>query len=316
MIETASIASTRCDVEFPSLGATLRGWLYLPDKRPAAAVIMAHGFSATRHMTINKYAEAICAAGCAALVYDHRGFGASGGEPRLQVNPWVQARGYMDAIGFMSGLNDIDSERIAVWGDSNSAGVACVVTAVDERVRAAVLQVPSFGEKPPSDDPTDQQFAKLKETLLSSEVLNHGRPLVGPMPVVSADQVRQPSALRPLTAFRWFIEYGGRLGAEWTNDVTIALGDQPMPWLPGLSAKHVRVPVLMIVSPQDEMARSNPAVTRLIFEAIPSAKEWFSIRGGHFGLLHWPSELFSEAQAVQVAFLRRWLVEPTLPVRA
>jgi uncharacterized protein len=304
-------AFARREVEFTSLGATLRGWLYLPDKRPAAAVVMAHGFSATRHMTINKYAEAICAAGCAALVYDHRGFGASGGEPRLQVNPWVQARGYMDAISFVSGTDEIANERIAVWGDSNSAGVACVVAAVDERVRAVVLQVPSFGEKPPPADPTGQQFAKLKETLLSSEVLGHGRPLVGPMPVVSADQVRQPSALKPLTAFRWFIEYGGALGSEWTNDVTIALGDQPMPWLPGLSAQHVRVPVLMIVSPQDEMARSNPTVTRIMFDAIPATKEWYSISGGHFGLLYWPSELFSEAQAVQVTFLRRWLVEQT-----
>jgi len=51
---------------------------------------MAHGFSATRSMTIDKYAEAFCANGFAVLLYDHRGFGASGGEPRLEVNPWTQ----------------------------------------------------------------------------------------------------------------------------------------------------------------------------------------------------------------------------------
>jgi hypothetical protein len=37
-----------------------------------------------------------------------------------------------------------------------------------------------------------------------------------------------------------------------------------------------------------------------------SPKEWYSIGGGHFGLLYHPSELFSEAQAVEVSFLRRW----------
>jgi hypothetical protein len=38
---------------------------------------MAHGFSATRHMTADKYAEVFHAAGLAVLLYDHRGFGDS-----------------------------------------------------------------------------------------------------------------------------------------------------------------------------------------------------------------------------------------------
>ena len=299
----------RVDVEFTSLDARLRGWLYLPDRRPAPVVVMAHGFSATRHMAIDKYAEALCAAGFAALVYDHRGFGASDGEPRQQVNPWVQARGYLDALGFVTARQEVDAERIAVWGDSNSAGIASVVAAIDSRVRAAILQVPSFGEGASADDPTGEKFQSLKDTLLAPDVLTFGQPLVGPLPVVSTDQVRQPSALRPLTAFRWFIEYGGRLGSEWINDVTVALGDRPMPWTPGLAASHLRAPTLMIVAPQDEMPRSNPMVTRRAFDAIPGAKEWYSIGGGHFGLLYHPSDLFSEAQAVQVAFLRRCLID-------
>jgi hypothetical protein len=125
------------------------------------------------------------------------------------------------------------------------------------------------------------------------------------MPVVSADQVRQPSALKPLSAFRWFIEYGGRIGAHWENDVTLAMGEQPMPWLPGVCARHIKAPVLMIVSPEDEMVRASPQVARAAFESIPGAKEWYSIGGGHFGLLYHPSELFTDAVTAQVAFLRR-----------
>lgn len=29
---------------------------------------------------------------------------------------------------------------------------------------------------------------------------------------------RRPSALQPLTAYRWFIEYGGRFATGWVND--------------------------------------------------------------------------------------------------
>lgn len=298
----------RSDVEFTWLGATLRGWLFRSTPNPAPGLVMAHGFSATRHMTLDRYADAISAAGVTVLVYDHRGFGASDGEPRQEVNPWVQARGYIDAIAFLSGVDGTDPGRIAVWGDSNSAGVASVVAAVDKRVRAVILQVPSFGERAPPDDPDGRLFAALREAVLSGDVLRFGRPVQGPVPVVSSDQVRSPSALKPLTAFRWFIEYGGRLGSEWVNDVTVALGEHPLPWRPGLSASHIDVPVLMVVSPEDEMVRANPAVTRQVFESIAGPKEWHPIRGGHFGLLYYPSDLFMEAQAVQVSFLRRWLL--------
>jgi hypothetical protein len=61
----------------------------------------------------------------------------------------------------------------------------------------------------------------------------------------------------------------------------------------------------MIVSPEDEMVRANPKVAKAAFESILGAKEWYSIAGGHFGLLYHPSELFTEAVTAQVAFLRR-----------
>ena len=59
---------------------------------------MAHGTSATIGMVADQYAEAFHDAGLTVLPYDHRGFGASGGEPRLKINPWLQAQGYRDAL--------------------------------------------------------------------------------------------------------------------------------------------------------------------------------------------------------------------------
>ncbi len=295
----------RSDVKFVSLGATIRGWLFQPDVIRAPAVVMAHGFSATRAMTIDKYAEAFCSAGFVVVLFDHRGFGASDGDPRQEVNPWVQTRGYLDAVEFAAALPSVDPSQIALWGDSFSGAVAFVATAIDSRVRAVVAQVPAFGEKVPPGDPDGAGFDALRRTALSPEVLNFGRPTVGPVPVVSADQVRFPSALKPLSAFRWFIEYGGRVGTGWVNDVTVALGETPVAWIPGLCGPRMRVPVLMIVSPEEEMARANPTVSRAVFDSVESTKEWYSIKGGHFGLLYYPSELFSEACAVQTSFLQR-----------
>jgi pimeloyl-ACP methyl ester carboxylesterase len=295
------------------LGASLRGWLFRPPAAHAPVVVMAHGFSATRSMTTDKYAEAFCSKGFAVLLYDHRGFGASGGEPRVETNPWTQTRGYIDAVEFISSADGIDPDRIAIWGDSLSGGVACVAAAIDPRIRAVVVQVPAFGEKLPPPDSEGKRFEILRKTALSRDVLNYGRPTLGPVPVVSADQVRQPSALKPLSAFHWFIEYGGRVGSGWVNDVTVALGETPIPWQPGLCGPHIDVPVLMIVSPEDEMMRANPSVARAVFESLKGPKEWHAIAGGHFGLLYHPSEIFDEAQEVQVSFLRRWLGDDIRP---
>lgn len=96
----------RQDVAFESEGATLNAWLYAPDTRPPwPLVVMAHGYSATRGMVADRYAEFFCSHGLAALLLDHRGFGASGGSVRRQINPWVQARGYRDALRFASALD-------------------------------------------------------------------------------------------------------------------------------------------------------------------------------------------------------------------
>ena len=103
-------------VEFPSEGATLRGLLFLPEsqtKRPPV-VFMAHGTSATMYMAVDKYAEAFCRAGLAVLLYDHRNFGRIDGEPRQEINPWIQCRGYRDALKFVESLDRVAPERIAL----------------------------------------------------------------------------------------------------------------------------------------------------------------------------------------------------------
>ena len=106
---------------------------------------MAHGTSATMFMVMDKYAQAFQLAGFAVLAYDHRNFGRSEGEPRQEINPWVQCRGYRDAIDFAVTLAEVDSDRIALWGDSYSGGEVVVVGAIDRRAKAIIAQCPAFG---------------------------------------------------------------------------------------------------------------------------------------------------------------------------
>ena len=92
----------RQDVAFRTTdGTTLRGWHYLPKGSGRfPTIVMAHGFSAVKEMYLDKYAEAFAKAGFACVVYDNRNFGASDGEPRQEIDPWLQVRDYSDAITF------------------------------------------------------------------------------------------------------------------------------------------------------------------------------------------------------------------------
>ncbi len=259
-------------------------------------------------MTADKYAEALCATGLAVLLYDHRGFGQSGGEPRQQINPWIQARGYRDAISFGSTLDGIDPGLIAIWGDSLSGGIALAVAAIDQRVAALVVQVPSMGAEVPPADPDGSLYQAFRETVLSGVVEPSSEEVSGPLPVVSDDQVRQPPALRPLTAHRWFSEYGGRPGTGWVNEITRAQPKTLVPWQPGLCARHVSCPTLFLVAPDDEMPASLPAVTRHAYEQLAGPKEWVDLDGGHFGLLYFPSEAYERASSIQTRFLSEHLL--------
>ncbi len=294
--------------QFQSQGATLRGRLYMPERNLKAIpiIIMAHGFSATINgMVGDRYAEEFQKAGFAVLLYDHRNFGISDGEPRQELNKWLQMRGYEDAINFVTTLDDIDAGNIALWGDSMSAAEILALGAMDQRIRVIIAQVPACGDKsaPPDDD--GKLFDAMVEYFHHGDVTGKPEITSGPLPVVSFDQKGAPSLLKPLTAFRWFIEYGGRHNSNWKNLATYVNPNAITFFHPGLCAKHIKAAVFMAVGSEDEMA--SPTVAREVFELIPGPKEFIEIEGGHFGLLYYPSESFSKASSGQCAFLKKHL---------
>lgn len=293
-------------VEFPSEGATLRGRLYVhPDRSgPSPVVVMAHGFTATiSGMVADRYAEVFHDAGFAVLLYDHRNLGISDGEPRQQLNKWVQARGYRDAISFVTALPEIDADRIAIWGDSMSGAEVIVVGAIDPRVKAIVAQVPACGSDPPPPDPDGMLFASIRETLLGGDVSGAPQTTTGPLPVVSFAQQSIPSLLTPLTAFRWFMEYGARYGTTWENSATTVAPATPAPFHPALCAPHIEASLLMMIADEDEMPGADSRIARMVFDAAPQPKELVEIDGGHFGLLYYPSALFDQCSQAQRGFL-------------
>lgn len=136
----------RTDIEFTtSDGTTLRGWYYQPDaESPWPVIVMSHGFGAVKEMQLDIFAEAFVDAGVACFVYDQRNIGASDGKPRQELDPFMQISDGRDAITTVQTLDDVDDDRIGIWGTSYSGGHVLVLAATDRRVGCVVSQVPTI----------------------------------------------------------------------------------------------------------------------------------------------------------------------------
>jgi uncharacterized protein len=140
----------RREVEFPSENPAekIRADLYIPDMGagPWPVVVMGGGWCYVKELIMPEYAEYFVREGIAALIFDYRCLGASDGEPRQHLNPWMQIADYRSAIDAVSYLDTfkgvIDPAHIGVWGISYAGGHALIVGAIDPRVKCIVSQIP------------------------------------------------------------------------------------------------------------------------------------------------------------------------------
>jgi alpha-beta hydrolase superfamily lysophospholipase len=134
---------TREEIQFDADGAQCAAWLYSPGSGngPAPIVVMAHGLSGTRRDRLGPFAERFAEEGMAALIFDHRGFGESGGEPDL-FDPSRQLEDWRAAIDCARAHPGVDPDRVATFGSSMGGGNALAAAAGDPGVAAAVSQVP------------------------------------------------------------------------------------------------------------------------------------------------------------------------------
>ena len=130
---------TRQVVTFPSGDSECAAWLH---PGGPTCIVMAHGFSLTRHDGLETYAQALNAAGATVLVFDHRCLGDSGGEPRQRVRVKEQAQDYRAAVAYARALDGVEPDRIVLWGYSFAGGTSVDVAANDPRIAGVILLCP------------------------------------------------------------------------------------------------------------------------------------------------------------------------------
>jgi len=133
--------STREDVWFTSGGDRCAAWWYRPEQPNGTAIVMANGFSLTRHDGLPPFAERFADAGFSVLVFDHRYLGDSGGEPRQRFRIGDQQEDWRNAVAHVRGLDEGIAELV-VWGYSFAGSHASRMAAERDDVDGALLLCP------------------------------------------------------------------------------------------------------------------------------------------------------------------------------
>ena len=275
--------TTREDVKFTvDGGIELSAWLYLPEKgdKPGPAITMAHGYAGTRHHGISRFADAFAAAGFIVLLHDHRSFGASGGEPRQDVDPWRQIADWRRAISYLERRPEVDATRIGLWGTSYAGGHSLVLGATDRRIACVVAQVPTISGYEQGLRRVSPDHVKALEEALNDDERAQARGEAPGYQAIVGDDPKVAAAYRTKDAIDFYMQPLAP-GARWENKVTTRSTRLARMYEPGVWVSRIApTPLLIVIGTHDTITLSDQALEA--YERAHEPKKLVTIPGDHF----------------------------------
>ena len=290
---------SRRDVVFPSGADSCAAWFYpAAGARPSAPiVVMAHGLSGTRRDRLGPFAERFAGAGIAALLFDHRGFGDSTGEPDL-FDPGRQLADWRAAIAFARSLPGTDPDRVATFGSSMGGGNALAAAGGGAPGAAGVWPVAVHRQWPFLDIWLQAHRSSLRVVarMLLAAALGRHLPAVGqPDEAAFINAPESEAGWRRVVATGEDSRWRNRVSARWLLRA---------PFRPGRLARRLHCPWLLCVGEADRVARPGPAIAAARRAPLGELRLYPGV--DHFDIYDGPEH--EAVLADELAFLRRHLI--------
>ena len=292
----------RHDVTFTVEKTTLSAWLYLPGELSTSVpcIIMSHGFGGTKDMILESYALRFVEAGMAVLTYDYRHFGASEGEPRQLFSMAGQLEDLKAAINYARSREEINPDKIALWGTSAAGGYGLIVAAEDPRITCVVGQCPAL------DSHEDSKLALKREgigfflRLFVHAQRDKGRSRFGLSPH-RIPIVGRPGTLAMITAPGAFEGYSNLVSPNFINQVCARALLTSQGYNPIDYAKDVHCPVLLQICEKDNLV--SEVSYKKTADILGEYAEVKTYPIGHFDI--YEGENFEEAANDQITFFKK-----------
>lgn len=136
----------RIDVEILAGKECMAAWLYSSQthsaSEPGPAIVLAHGLGATKELKLDVFASKFNELGYTCLVFEYRCNGASTDLPRGLIDWKEQQKDWYTALAYVRAQENVDSERVGLFGTSFGGGHVIQVGAQDHRIKAVISQCP------------------------------------------------------------------------------------------------------------------------------------------------------------------------------
>jgi len=281
----------RTDVQFPSGESFASGWFFTPTQPSAdealPAVAMAHGLGGVKEMYLEPYARQFADVGIATLLFDYRGFGSSGGEPRQRIFPRDQIEDYRSALTWLSLQPQIDPARLGVWGTSFSGGHVLHVAAYDPRVKAVVSQAGAMDVYLNLRDQIGPNRLAALQDLTTKE--RRRRALEGGE--IYIQKVGRPGELALQTdqdSYDFSIEAHATVAPAWRNEATMSSLEAILEYAPVRTIDLIAPKPLLLILAKDDIT-APPATIRAAYAAAGEPKRLEEVDGKHYSVYRGPS---------------------------
>lgn len=220
------------------------------EDRRHPAIVLGHGFGVRKESLIEE-AQYLTNAGFLTLAIDYRTFGDSGGEPRGSLFPHNEVEDFRNAISWLQCRDDVDPDRIGIWGASFGGGVVIMTAAVDRRVKAVVAAAPIVnGRRWIEAVWGGARFEQLRDLVESDRKQRYETGIVGRIAIGGIDM---PAVLladeRGGRQDQWSRSERGKPLLEGTEDITLQSVEKVIEWEPDRFIERISPTPLLIVTP-------------------------------------------------------------------
>ena len=136
------------EVRFPAGGIELVGNLRIPAGASGRwpALVFTGPFTGVKEQVVGRYATMLAELGFVTLAFDHRNFGASGGQPRQHEDAAGKLTDLLAATSFLAAHDAVDADRLGCVGICLGGGYALRHSAFDPRIKALALVAAAFND--------------------------------------------------------------------------------------------------------------------------------------------------------------------------
>lgn len=298
------IPKFRHDITIDTDNTFISAWVYLPEKiyNPVPCVILSTGFGGTKDVLLEPYAVRFAENGIAAITYDYRYFGQSGGEPRQLFNGITQQEDLRAVINYAKSNKNINGDKIILWSTSAAGGYGINTASLDAKIVGVISQCPSLDHKKDDKIIFKREGLGYFLKLFIHAQRDKGRSRFGLSPHY-IPIVGRPGTMAFLNAPEAFEGYEHIFSESeyFVNGICA----RSLLMLPGpdpiKTAKDVKCPVLIIVCEKDTLVSKDSY--KRVAEILGNKVRVVKYPIGHFDL--YKGEYFEKAITTQLDFIKK-----------